>query len=480
MRRPAVLLALPLLLSACAVAPDVTAEGGPVRGSEDYLAGFEGVDDLQPSEISPDTELLCAGDRSDACVAEGGLRWSLPLEGDYYLRRESSRPLALYHADTGAHAMEGTDWLPWGTFAAAEADGGDIVVYAENARVHALDTATGELRWRVDLGEVLGEDGGGFLHTGLGGLHDLGDALLLRYERGLVVMDPESGDVDMSLAAEHPLGDLEQLSGDHAVLRSGQEDPVFTTVDLDRGEVVWRGRLWDDSGSDVPDYVGTYGDHAYVVWTVDGDQDVLNLLRPSGWFARVDIRTGELEYPIDADVEGLRSRSTLSAIHPDGIVVLTSGEGDEDGEGDEQYAYDYVEDRLLWERDTSSGELTPVGTPSGPAFEARPGELVNAVSGEPLPEGTDGEVLGSDRFRAGWRQLPWTDGEDGTIVTWVETGSSREGPIGVGTLGLLRTDSLVVAVACAPDGVREPDGPEASAPGAVCDGPRLYAVNTVG
>ncbi|MGW9553394.1 outer membrane protein assembly factor BamB family protein [Nocardiopsis sp. NPDC055551] len=468
MRRSSILLLLAVLSSGCAVAPDITADADtPTRPLEEYLADFEDPDS-EISEIGPDEELLCRGERSEECAEDGALRWSLPLEGTYLLRSASYEPLALRHVDTGAHGLLADPWSDLGLFTAIEIEGRDTVVYAENARIRALDAATGELRWRVDLGEAL--DDGSFLHSGSGGLHQEGDDLHVIFDRGLVVLALDDGEVDTVVETSHSLGTLSSVADGHALFRQGREDPLFTAIDLEEAEVVWNGRVRDDVAEEAPEYVGAYGTHAYFTWNTEYDPALLHLSRWEGWFARVDVRTGELEHLIVDDFEGVRSFSKLSGIHPDGYVVLHAVEDDV------QYAYDFVTEELLWEAEGTRGDLTPVNTPSGPAFEHRGGEILDAVTGESLPEDTEVQALSPATPRH--VSLTDHDRERDRLVSWVELRDGQPGPVGLGTYGLLSTDEIVVALACAPDGIGE-IGAESPFEGVPCEKPRLYALNQV-
>ena len=464
MRRSPTLLLSVVLLSGCAVAPDVTADAGtPTHPLEDHLADFDDLDGSGPSEISPEEEVLCQGERSEECAEDDALRWSSPLEGTYSLRSVSYETLAMLHVDTGAHGLRGEPWSELGLFDAVEIEGRDTVVYAENARIRALDAGTGELRWRVDLGEAL--DDVSFLNSGLGGLRYHGDDLHVVFDRGLVVLDPDDGRVRTAVEAPHPLGTPASITDDQVLFQQGQEDPLLTTIDLERAEVVWSGHVRDDVPEEVPEYVGAYGTYAYFAWNTDDYPGLLHLSRWEGWFARVDVRTGELEHLIVDDFEELRSFSRLSGIHPDGYVVLYGVEDDV------TYAYDFLTEEFLWEAEGDGGETTPVNVPSGPAFEQRHGQILDALTGEPLPEDVEVETLSQETPRRG---VSFADHEG--ITSWVELEGGRRGPVGLGTQVLLRTDEIVVALACASDGLGEITA-ESPYGGVPCEKPRLYALN---
>lgn len=466
MRRPSLFLTLPVLLSGCAVAPDPTADTGEQeRPTEEEAAALELLGDLPPSEISPDEELLCTedGQRYGTCTDDGALRWSLSLEGEYRLQLLPDPEL--HHTDTGAHSVV-TEPLP-GRFVATEADGGDTLVYAENARIRGLDADTGELRWRVELEEELDEDEAGFLSTGVSGLHPLGDELLVLFDGGLVMLDAREGTVGTVVGPASSLGELEQVQGDHAftVHEERNEDPHFTTIDLSEGEAVWEGQLPEGENQ----VAGVYDHHIYIVWMNSAEPSLVDRSRTEGWLARMDIRDGELEYLLDEYFKE-RPYSRFAGLHPDGYVVLDSQE-----EG--TYAYDYEQEELLWERGDSLSGLTPLDTPEGAAFRSSDNHLLDAVTGEALPEDTETERPGSGTDASGTSgRLPMEDSMDG-LVTRMSGVSGT--PAGVGTFGLSQSDTRAVALACAPDGVQEAR-PEDHAAGALCEHPRLYAVNDPG
>src|SRR5699024_5567961 len=145
-----------------------------------------------------------------------------------------------------------------------------------------------------------------------------------------------------------------------------------------------------------------------------------------GWLARMDIRDGELEYLLDEYFKE-RPYSRFAGLHPDGYVVLDSQE-----EG--TYAYDYEQEELLWERGDSLSGLTPLDTPEGAAFRSSDNHLLDAVTGEALPEDTETERPGSGTDASGTSgRLPMEDSMDG-LVTRMSGVSGT--PAGVGTFGL--------------------------------------------
>lgn len=465
MRRPSLLLALPVLLSGCAVAPDPTADtGGQERPGEEEAATFELTDDLVPSAISPDEELLCTegSQRYGDCTDEGALRWSLPLEGEY--RVQLLPDPVLHHTDTGAHSVT-TESLP-GRFVATEADGGDTLVYAENARIRGLDADTGELRWRVELDEELDEEESGFLPTGVNSLRPLGDELLVLFDDGLVVLDARDGAVGTVVGPAPSLGTLEHVQGDYAltVHEDRDEGPHVTTIDLSEGQVLWEGPLPDGETR----LAGVYDHHIYIVWMNSAEPSLVDRSRSEGWLARIDIRDGELEHLVDEYSDPARTYSGFAGLHPDGYVVLDSRE-----EG--TYAYDYEQEELLWEHGDSLTNLTPLDTPHGAAFRSGDNELLDAVTGEALPEDTQTEQPGSGTNTSTTSgRIPTDDSMDGLVSRLRRVSGAPEG---VGTFGLSQGGTRAVALACAPDGVQDPD-PEDRAAGAVCEHPRLYAVNS--
>lgn len=167
--------------TACAVEPLPGPPADPVAESltED---GYEPTS----SAISPDEELLClsGGDR-ELCDEPGELRWSLPLEGDYYLAGDRS----LFR--DGAGSSTASSHYDARAFHAVSVDDG--VLHVENHLLRMLDADTGETLWRTDLSE---EEGLDFLRAGLRGVHTTEDHVLFNYVRGLVRVSPDGEVVD--------------------------------------------------------------------------------------------------------------------------------------------------------------------------------------------------------------------------------------------------------------------------------------------
>ena len=181
--RPLIPLAALVLAAAtaCAVEP---LPGPPTAPVVESLAedGYEST----ASEISPDEELLCLpdGDRK-ACEELGELRWSVPLEGDYYLT--SGYTLHLHGAGAPYGGRQNDPWA----FHALATDSG--LLYAENHLLHMVDPETGEILWHRDLKD---EEGTGFLSDGLRGVSATEEHLLLNYVSGLVRVELEGEPVD--------------------------------------------------------------------------------------------------------------------------------------------------------------------------------------------------------------------------------------------------------------------------------------------
>lgn len=169
-----------LAASACTVEP---VPEPPVNPAAERLeaAGYEPTE----SDISPDEELLCLPDGERVgCEEPGELRWSVPLEGEYYLderldlhRSGAELPEHMYQEDAWPHGLI-TD---------------DGILHAETHWLRMLDPDTGETLWQADL---LADEGLEFVRDGLRSLHATEDHLVLNYVSGVVRLDPDGEVVD--------------------------------------------------------------------------------------------------------------------------------------------------------------------------------------------------------------------------------------------------------------------------------------------
>lgn len=168
------------VVTACAVEPLPGPPADPVAESlaED---GYEPTS----SEISPDEELLCLPDAGrEKCEELGELRWSLPLEGDYFLTEGRTLFRDGIGLGTGASHYD-----PRAFHALSVEDG---VLYVENHLLRLIDADTGETLWSTDLSEEELD----FLGSGLRGVYTTEEHVLFHYVEGLVRVSPDGEVVD--------------------------------------------------------------------------------------------------------------------------------------------------------------------------------------------------------------------------------------------------------------------------------------------
>ncbi|WP_433697095.1 PQQ-binding-like beta-propeller repeat protein [Nocardiopsis sp. CA-288880] len=170
---------------------------------------------------------MCLGERAPECEDRGELRWSVPLEGEYYLRGA----MALHHPETGAiDSMEET------SFHAVEADPG--VLYAENALLRMVDVDTGELVWTTDLRQ---DPDLTFVSSGLRDIYSTSDHVLLHFNSGFVRIDSEDGSVAGSAPLTRCTGRLSGLlAEDQVVVRDcGRDEDTYSALDVSAGQMLW-------------------------------------------------------------------------------------------------------------------------------------------------------------------------------------------------------------------------------------------------
>ncbi|WP_017580294.1 hypothetical protein [Nocardiopsis valliformis] len=233
---PCVLLAVSILTAtACSVLPEDAPAAGPRPDSGVMYLEEHGYSPTS-SEISPDEAQLClpgegiegadgmedpsgddpaANDRTE-CESGGELRWSLPLEGDYFFMGYSM----LSHPATGTVPTDDSRSRT-GDFHAVATPAG--LLYAENTLLRMVDPATGELLWTKDLheeaasGEPEERERIGFLGTGLRSANATEDHLILHFEGGLIRLTQDGDFLDSVLLLDCQ-GDLEYASDQEVVL----------------------------------------------------------------------------------------------------------------------------------------------------------------------------------------------------------------------------------------------------------------------
>ena len=442
-------LALACVLSACSV--------------------WDGKDEptpLEPSAISPDSVVTCQ-DNGD-CGQAGAVRWSRPLEGDFYLKQsEESAPVLL----------PAQRWLDYGypLPGAVEADG---VLYLHAAdTVVAVDTLTATTLWTEPMD---------------------GDVAMLRWVgRTLVVSSGAHGDEDTlhflevdrdgaQVRRSQLPQDLEQegvvaFDDTYLALRedlpfSSEDDPRYFLVEADTGRVVWSERLAAADSHAMAD--GTL----YLEYS------------PREGEAHVSVVTGgepvaEFATPRQAGREG------QVWVVPEGPLLFDTpgcalGEKDRCGK-DRITAVDPLDGKVWWSHPVPAEIVSVFAGPKPRVFvqeqdgyralDARTGRLV-AQDGEidPVdllaaygaqPQEPPGEEAMSLEDYQMLALRPTGPGVDADLLEGLAAGArhltSYPGPDG-GVVG--------VYTGCAPNGLR-PAAMDAPTGGTTCVAPRLFAVD---
>ncbi len=435
-----------------------------------FLTGCSLLTDEEPvalptSSISPDTTVTCA-DAGD-CDEAGAVRWSLPLEGDYYVERaESSAPMI---QPAGA-------WLDYGHPypRALESDG---VLYLSAAdTVTAVDTADAEVLWTQTLGRSASglRMVGPVLAADLAGYRGEGeDIRFLEVDRDGARVFP--ADLPEDLEHEGYLA----TSGSHLLFREllardDESDPLHYLVEAATGRVEWSTAL------------PRAGDHLLV--------DDVAYLKYDPEDARAHVVTvtggeqgGEFDVPEEAG-----DASVLVSV-PRGPVLFDTpgcapfGSG---CSGERITAVDPADGEVLWSH-TEPGEVVSVSEGDRPlvyvrdevgyrALDAGTGEVLAEADGlDPvglLPEfGAErGEVAGEEMPLEEYHLLaptPTGPGVDAEPLDGVAVGAEH-------LTAYAAPDGRIVGVylGCAPDGLEEPSLASPTG-GATCTAPRLFTVD---
>ncbi len=231
MRTIAVVLPLSLLIvSLAGCAPLVVAL--PQGASETDRHLFE----HPPSELSGEEPLLCTdGERGDAdCTEPGALRWSVPLEGDHYVRLGSEGVVFDTRSQLSGRGS------PRGLVAE-----GALHHFADDLlRVH--DVGTGEHLWTADLREGAPKGVSDVLRTENRVFVGLGDGRwdFAGFDEIVVLAagdGAETARLRLAEALEAPGGfRLVGLTTDEEVVVLRDAQGVYLGVDPASGEELWR------------------------------------------------------------------------------------------------------------------------------------------------------------------------------------------------------------------------------------------------
>ncbi|GAB3713709.1 outer membrane protein assembly factor BamB family protein [Nocardiopsis nanhaiensis] len=452
--------------------PVLIAVGALALSACSVLDGEDEVQSPDPSAISPDTVISCedAGD----CGEEGAVRWSMPMEGDYYVERFEGEPPLMRPVGT---------WMDYShpSPGVVEADG---VLYVHMGDViTALDTADGQPLWTesldtdvVDLRVV----GSTLLANGLELREEEVEQRLLHVDReGVRTAEPDQPDEVEQWA-------VVASDDTHLVFRETldfheEEDPRYYLVDAATGEVEWSTRVESARSHSLTEgtlYLQYSGEDepGYVVAVSDGE-DTAEFGVPEEAGDRSSVEA-EADSPLLFDTHGCAPGGDscgdprITGVEPDeGEVLWTHSapgaviaqDAGSDGGGPRVHVHDEDGYRTL---DARTGEVVAEDDEVDPAAlltefgidewyledEFEEGELTeeeyDLLPVRPTGPGVDVEPL--DGLAAGAAHL-----------------TTYEGPAG---------EFVGVYSGCAPDGLREPalDEPTGESP---CAEPRLFAVD---
>ncbi|GAA2057317.1 PQQ-binding-like beta-propeller repeat protein [Nocardiopsis rhodophaea] len=431
---------------------------------------------LDPSVISPDKLVTC--EAAGNCGEAGALRWSLPLEGGYYMYPyESDWTVVLPESQAYGHEFP----VP----KALVHDG--TLYYYEHERFRAVDANSGELLWTEEIDPKRPK--------AVDGAQMVGDTLVVRAratrdEAGLLyLVNPAKGsprwqrvDVPLNSSLTH----VYPANGTHVLLdhdtegpRAGELDEYYL-LDVTTGDVEW--------DADLPraPHEHSLTEDALYVEKLAGEEE------------------GEPDRIVRVDPADGRELSEFPV--PGGV-----------GQGDDLYATETGE--LLLGSSPCLGRLD--GCKGGPikALDAETGELLWERPGEMIilsiaERGGDTRVYVYDK--KGYQSLDARTGrvvdDDasgdnealidafGASVTWFEKETTpdddpRMPPIepfgpGVGELSLdiaagtvyltsyvsAHGDAVGVYLGCAPDGIRS-GRKDSPVDGQECVSPRLFTVD---
>lgn len=185
----------------------------------------------------------------------------------------------------------------------------------------ALDTKTGQLKWKQELGKQFAEDRGNgsrgsvtvdgdklYLIRGGGQLHCLAAA-----DGKMLWQKDFRTDFDGNIMSRHDWGFSESplVEGDLVICTPGGEKGTMLALNKNTGETVWRSTEWTDLG----------GYSSPIIVDVAGVRQIIQLTRKG--VAGVDVKNGKLLW--SADVAGNNTAAIPTPVYHDGIVYVTSG-----------------------------------------------------------------------------------------------------------------------------------------------------------
>lgn len=418
----------------------------------------------EPSAISPDSVVTC--EQTGDCGRPGAVRWSLPLEDDFYLERHQERAPMLQPAGY---------WLDHGPPfpGAVEADG-VLYLHTEDT-VTAVDTATAATLWTEPVGIDVSElrtVGATLVAIDPGYRYDARSLRLLEVDRdGVRVLEPD-------LPADLAHGRILAADDTHLVLRESlprdsEEDPRYLVVEAATGQVVWSARLASGNSHARDEdtlYLGYAPEDgpAYIAAVTDGEQ------------------TAQFEIP-----EELGKDHVLGTVPGGPLLFDTPGYASGKGacRKDRITAVDPADGEGLWTH-TAPGEVVSASGGESPrvyvhdeqgyrALDARTGDVL-AEDGEVDSAALLGEFGAERQGPAG--ELPLEEYDllpirpTGPEVDAAPLEGLASGAVHLTSYAGPDGEIVGVYIGCAPDGLRPPSM-DAPTGGTTCTGPRLFAVD---
>lgn len=248
---------LAVALTACAPLRVDLPEGASVPEQSEF--------DYPPSELSTEGLLLCLdGEREGAdCTRSGEVRWSVPLEGEYYVGTGSGRSTLFDAHNSLRDRSEYTGLVAEG-----------MLHHFNDDLLHTHDVHTGEHLWTVDLRREEPLQVQVVERTDTRLVVGLNDGRREMNVEELVTLDPEDGSERGRLAVGGSFGaSLVGIVSDGEVLVFLESPGEYFGVGSHGGEELWRVEV--ESSPDSPQL------HQQRRWIEDGDLLVVDQERPN-------------------------------------------------------------------------------------------------------------------------------------------------------------------------------------------------------
>ncbi|MBB4933173.1 outer membrane protein assembly factor BamB [Lipingzhangella halophila] len=461
----------------CAVVGILSAAtAGCDTGSEPDAPQYEA------SPISPDKLVTCGDD----CDEPGTLRWSLPLDGQYFVTHEyGDSPSPLVNIASHSSVAIAED-LSSSTGIVA---GDGTVYYAEDDLLRAVDADSGELHWQQVIGPDIPKtiEGISFTDSGI-----LLEAVKAREEESrLYLVDPASGETIRTVGDSVTVDHVVRAGDDHVLVALQGDGDGYARLDLESGSEEWSASLDDQN-------VHSHNVTSEIIHSMEysrpddpekGGDDLRTI-------HRFDLETGDTLPPVElAETAGGNVLDTW--VTETGEIVLTSEECEQESDlppgcGIETMRVaDAETGEFLWkdEGKVRFGSAEPWDGATLLYVEEKEGlRAVDARTGETVTEDAFGEATAPINHYDARARHPdaadTPDSEDPLRTVTLQAPYQEElewdgTSAGAEALGSARTadgEPIAVLQGCAPDGLL-PERADAPSPGLECAEPRLFALN---